>query len=215
MISAVADYAAPVKPIVGILGGMGPSATADFLSKLTMHTMVDSESDHLPVAVWSNPEIPGRTQAILGRGPSPVPAMADGLRRLVSMGANAIAIPCNTAHAFLGELRADRCVEILNMIEAAVASVLVEYPGAHRIGILSTGGTRKAQLYTNECRRRSLDPVELAEVDQARLVDAAIRAVKTRSDLEVSRPESAKQRRCSPALARMSLSRVVPRSPWS
>lgn len=178
------EYTGPVKPVLGVLGGMGPSATADFMAKLVARTSVRAECDHLPIAVWSNPEIPDRTEALLGRGPSPVPAMADGVRRLMGLGATTIAIPCNTAHAFLGELRARTGAEIIDMIEATVTGVLTSAPDTSRIGVLSTAGTRRTGLYAAECRRRGLVPVELSAADQARLVDPAIRDVKVGSDLQ-------------------------------
>jgi aspartate racemase len=184
----VTDYPGPAKSIVGVLGGMGPSATADFMAKVVARTPVDSESDHLPIVVWSNPEIPDRTQALLGLGPSPVPAMLDGVHRLVAVGADSIAIPCNTAHAFLDELRTKTQAEFFDMmffdmIEATIATVRRDHPGARRVGILSTSGTRWAQLYARQCRRVGLLPVELSDDDQARLVDPAIKAVKVGADL--------------------------------
>ncbi|HJP73269.1 MAG TPA: amino acid racemase [Pseudonocardiaceae bacterium] len=175
-------YTGPSKPVVGILGGMGPSATADFMAKLVARTPVSSESDHLPVALWSNPEIPDRTRALIGRGPSPVPAMADGVRRLLDLGATTIAIPCNTAHAFIDDLRARTHAHFLNMIEAAVAAARSEHPDMRAVGILSTAGTRRTGLYTAACRRAGLIPIELPEIDQARLVNPSISEVKTGAD---------------------------------
>jgi aspartate racemase len=201
-----ADHAAPAKPVVGILGGMGPSATADFLAKLVARTPVSTEADHLPVALWSNPEIPDRTRALLGRGPSPVPAMADGIRRLVALGATTIAIPCNTAHAFLGELRERTRAEFVDMIEATVTAVLSEHPSVRKVGILSTAGTRRVGLYAAACRRRGLVPVELSQTDQGRLVDPSINDVKTGGE-----PSSAvgRIREAAIALARLGAGAVI------
>lgn len=182
MPSADLAYAGPSKPVVGILGGMGPAATADFLAKLVASTPADREFDHLPVALWSNPEIPDRTRALLGRGPSPVPAMADGVRRLLDLGASTIAIPCNTAHAFLDDLRAGTHAHFLNMIEAAVVAVRDDHPGTRAVGVLSTAGTRRTGLYAAACRRAGLTPIELPDADQARLVDPSIEEVKTGAD---------------------------------
>ena len=175
-------YAGPSKPVVGILGGMGPSATADFLAKLVARTPADREFDHLPVALWSNPEIPDRTRALLGRGPSPVPAMADGVRRLLDLGATTIAIPCNTAHAFLDDLRARTPAHFLNMIEATIAAVRDDHPGTGAVGVLSTAGTRRTGLYAAACQRAGLTLIELPEADQARLVNPSIEEVKTGAD---------------------------------
>jgi aspartate racemase len=175
----VTVYGGLSQPVVGILGGMGPSATADFMAKVVARTPVNSERDHLPLAVWSNPEIPDRTAAILGVGPSPVPAMADGVARLVTIGAQAIAVPCNTAHAFLNELQALTAAHFLNMIDATMATVVRDHPDAQRIGVLGTRGTRTAGLYTTACHRLGLDVVEPSDDEQAELVDRAIAQVKT------------------------------------
>jgi aspartate racemase len=201
-----ADYATPVKPVVGVLGGMGPAATADFLAKLVALTPASTESDHLPVAVWSNPEIPDRTRALLGHGPSPVPAMADGVRRLTALGATAIAIPCNTAHAFLDELRARTRAEFVDMIDATVAVVRSEHPGVRKVGILSTAGTQRVGLYAEACRRRGLVPVELSPSDQQRLVDPSIDDVKTGAEL---RPARERIRDAAGALARLGAGAVI------
>lgn len=176
-------YAGPGKPVVGILGGMGPLATADFMAKLAARTPVTLESDHLPLVVWSNPEIPDRTAALLGMGPSPVPAMADGIARLVAMGARTVAVPCNTAHAFFAEIRAIAPVDFFDMIDLTLAEVVARYPEARQIGVLSTQGTRLAGLYASECRRRGLEVVEPTDEVQLRLVDRAIQQVKTGSHL--------------------------------
>jgi len=56
---------------VGILGGMGPAATADFYTKLIQSTPATQDQDHLPVIIWADPSMPDRTAALLGNGPGP------------------------------------------------------------------------------------------------------------------------------------------------
>ena len=188
-VSEVSTYDGPRKRIVGVLGGMGPLATADFLSKVIQRTEVATEADHLPLAIWSNPEIPDRTRALLGVGPSPVPAMTDGVTRLLEMGASAIAIPCNTAHAFVPELEATTRATFLNMIDVAVDHVVQNHPGTRRVGVLGTRGTRLAGLYAKACAARDLDVIDVPDDLQHLYVDVAIRQVKTGGD-----------RRCATAL---------------
>lgn len=170
--------------LIGVLGGMGPAATADFMRKLVLATSVEQESDYPPVAVWSNPGIPDRTNALLGLGPSPVPAMLDGIVRLTGVGADIIAIPCNTAHAFLRDLQSATDVEILNMVEIATSEAAVFRPDVSRVGILSTAGTRLTGLYAAACRARGLIPLELNEHQQAQLSDRAIAFVKQGKNLQ-------------------------------
>mgnify|MGYP001791910431 CR=1 FL=1 len=87
-----------MKKVLGVLGGMGPLATVDFLKKLVEETPAASDADHLPVIAWSVPQIPSRPAAIMGNGESPLPAPLAGIRTLQEPGPGVIATPCNTAH---------------------------------------------------------------------------------------------------------------------
>ena len=56
--------------LLGVLGGMGALATADFMRKLTELTPAARDQDHIPVLVYSNPQVPDRSTAIMGKGES-------------------------------------------------------------------------------------------------------------------------------------------------
>jgi aspartate racemase len=170
-------------PVLGVLGGMGPLATADFLAKLAARTPVSRESDHLTVAVWSNPGIPDRTAALLDEGPSPVPAMLDGIRRLTGLGAVLIAIPCNTAHAFLPAVRRQTRVAFVDMIAAGVAASIRRQPGISRLGVMATRGTRIARLYDRAAAAAGLVTINLEVEYQREAVDRAIALVKNGGNL--------------------------------
>ena len=106
------------KKTIGILGGMGPLATADLFQKITLLTEAETDRDHIRVYIDSNANIPDRTAAILSNGPDPVPEMASALRNLEACGADCVIMPCNTAHYFLPRLNAhaaeavSKCPEI-------------------------------------------------------------------------------------------------------
>ena len=93
-----------IKPVLGVLGGMGPLATVDFLRKLIEETPAARDEDHLPVIAWSVPQIPDRPAAITGNGESPLPALLAGVHTLKAAGAVALAIPCNTAHYWYDDM---------------------------------------------------------------------------------------------------------------
>ncbi len=80
--------------MIGVLGGMGPMATADFLTKLIGATPAKRDSDHIPVIVQSLPQIPDRTKAILEGGPSPLPDMISMTNKLKIAGADYGVIAC-------------------------------------------------------------------------------------------------------------------------
>jgi aspartate racemase len=164
--------------IIGILGGMGPAATADFYSKLVSMTPVHSDQDHLRTIIWSDPTIPDRTEALLGLGPDPTPWLLHGCRVLRKAGATVIAIPCNTAHAFVPRI-ADRVgLPIIHMIDEVARHLASLDPPVRTVGLLATSGTVRAGLY-----RQWLGPVGIETVlpdpaSQDGEVMAAIRAVK-------------------------------------
>jgi aspartate racemase len=99
---------------IGILGGMGPEATLDFFGKIIQNTPATSDQEHLRVIIDNNPKIPDRTEAILGKGESPVPVMVQGGLSLAKAGADFIVIPCISAHFFLDELRCNLSLPIIS-----------------------------------------------------------------------------------------------------
>ncbi len=132
---------------VGVLGGMGPAATLDFLQKLLAATPARTDQDHLRVLVDSNPKLPDRNAAIAGRGPSPGPGLASMARGLEASGADVLVMACNTAHAFEPDIRGAVKIPFLSMIEATVEAVLQRSPGVRRVGLLAAAGCLDAGLY--------------------------------------------------------------------
>ncbi|MYS10743.1 amino acid racemase [Streptomyces sp. SID6041] len=170
------------RPALGILGGMGPLATADFYRRVVERTPVGSDQAHLPVVMWADPAIPDRTAALLGAGPSPVPALVEGARWLQRAGVSCIAVPCNTAHAYVEQLSKATGIEVLDMIRVALEAAVRRKPGLERVGVLATRGTRLAGLYERAGARLGLDVVQVSASVQQEYVDAAIRAVKSGAD---------------------------------
>ncbi|MGW8727113.1 aspartate/glutamate racemase family protein [Streptomyces sp. NPDC055808] len=171
------------RPALGILGGMGPLATADFYRRLVERTPAGSDQGHLPVLMWADPAVPDRTSALLGEGPTPVPALVEGARWLQQAGASCVAIPCNTAHAYVEQLSKATGIEVLDMIQAALRAAAGKAPGVEKVGVLATRGTRLAGLYERAGARLGLNVIQVSGRVQREYVDAAIRAVKQGSCL--------------------------------
>ncbi|WP_238431454.1 aspartate/glutamate racemase family protein [Streptomyces cavernae] len=169
---------AATSEIIGILGGMGPAATADFYAKLVSTTPGSSDQDHLRTVIWSDPTIPDRTEALLGDGPDPTPWLLDGSRVLREAGATVIAIPCNTAHAFVPRI-ADRIgLPIVHMIGEVARHLATLSPRIHTAGLLATSGTVRAGLYHAWLDRSGIRLVLPDARSQDHEVTAGIRAVK-------------------------------------
>ena len=130
-------------PRIGVLGGMGPLATADFLAKLVYATPATRDQDHFPVSVDSTPQIPDRVAALEGRGADPLPALVAAARRLEASGCALIAMPCNTAHLWHARLAERLSVPLLHMVDA----VNGELGAARLVGILGTTATLRHGLY--------------------------------------------------------------------
>ncbi|WP_219844541.1 MULTISPECIES: aspartate/glutamate racemase family protein [unclassified Arthrobacter] len=175
---------APDGRLLGVLGGMGPLATAHFYQTIASLTAAQTDQQHLPVVIWADPRVPDRTDFLLGRGRSPVWMMAKGINALEQAGARAVAIPCNTAHAFLPELQAETPLKIVDMIRATVADAVKLHPDAKCIGILGTRGTRRARLYETAAAEIGLGVRHVSEHDQRTMVDEAIRLVKQGEPLD-------------------------------
>ncbi len=139
---------------LGILGGMGPLAGAYFYLRMTAITDAPGDAFHPSVLMVSDNTVPDRTAHLLGEGPTPLPALAHALAFLESGGAEIVAIPCNTAHAYLPELSAMTSARILDMPALAVEHAASL--GAASVGVLSTVGCRRAAVYEIACRRRGI-----------------------------------------------------------
>ena len=164
--------------MLGILGGMGPLATADFYAKVIAQTPATRDQDHVPLLLYAVPQVPDRTAALLHGGASPLPALAAGLGTLVAAGAQAIAIPCNTAHAWYDELAAASPVPILHIADAAVTAAGRIVGAQARLGLLATAGTLAAGFYPRRLAARGYTCVMPTGDEMDRLVSPAIAGVK-------------------------------------
>ena len=134
--------------IVGVLGGMGPESTAELLVRITRCTPAAVEQDHLRVICDSNPKIPNRTEALLSGETGPIiEALAQTALNLERAGAEIIGIPCNTAHAFLTDVRTAVGVPVLDMIGETATRALDIFGERTVVGLVATDGTLRTRLY--------------------------------------------------------------------
>ncbi len=134
------------KKTIGILGGMGPEATAKFFELVVRNTLARRDQDHLPVIVCDLPQVPDRTEAILRGGPSPLPALARGLATLRRAGADFAVMPCVSAHHFYPALAARSPFPLVHLIEETAAAVRRARPRIAKVGLLATTGTVRSGI---------------------------------------------------------------------
>ena len=164
--------------VLGVLGGMGPLATVDFLRKLIEETPAARDEDHIPVVAWSVPQIPDRPSAITGNGGSPLPAMLDGIRTLKAAGAIVIAIPCNTAHYWHADLERAGGLPIIHIADAALAELAARRIAGKTIGLIATTGTLAAGFFQERLVAGGFQYITNSAEDIERLVLPAIVHVK-------------------------------------
>ena len=132
---------------LGILGGVGPSATVDFMNKVIMNTPAKKDQDHIKMVVEQNPQVPDRTANLILRETDPTIAMFSTCKRLEAEGADAIAIPCNTAHAFVERIQEHLKIPIVNMLTTTADHIFREFGKDIKIGLLATTGTINSEVY--------------------------------------------------------------------
>jgi aspartate racemase len=150
--------------IVGVIGGMGPAATIDFMAKVLAFSQAargpgSREQEDVRLLVDSNPAVPDRNAAIAGIGPSPGPylaAMAQGLERA---GADFLVMPCNAAHAFVDDILRATALPFVHIVDEVAGAVRQRFPGIRRVGVLAAAGAADARLYEHALAPYAIEAV--------------------------------------------------------
>lgn len=165
--------------IVGIIGGMGPEATVDLMRRIIVNTPAIDDADHIRCIVDNNPKIPSRIQAILeNTGENPGPCMADMARQLEGWGADFLAIPCNTAHAYYSYVVDAVTIPVVHLIDLVVDNIVAQNKTIQAVGILGSNTIIKTKLYNTKFEQRNVEVVYPDDHIQANLFQI-IRRVKT------------------------------------
>jgi aspartate racemase len=157
---------------IGIIGGVGPIATAHFFTELLSCVDANCDQDFPRVVIDSDASIPDRTKALLGEGEDPTSALVRAAKHIESIGAEVICLPCNTAHAFFGEVKESVNVPVINMVEAVVEHIESYYPSVKKIGLLATTGTRIANVYDKTINEKGMEVIHVSEEVQVEVMDA-------------------------------------------
>ncbi len=164
------------KKVIGILGGMGPLATADLYTKIVRHTAAARDQDHLHVIIDSNTNIPDRTAALLSGGADPTAEMVKSARTLAKAGCECIIMPCNTAHNFHAAVQESVNIPVLHMIELTCAALREK--GVTCAGLLATDGTVQTGIYQRVCDKFGIELLLPDEAGQKAVMDMIYAGVK-------------------------------------
>jgi aspartate racemase len=164
--------------VLGVLGGMGPLASAQFMVRLTLLTPATRDQDHIPTVLWSDPRVPDRTIGSLAGGADPLPWLLRGIGGLKRAGCGAIAIPCNTAHGWYNPMRDAADMPILHIVDAAATELRRIGIGSGTIGVMGTQATLAMRLYQDRLGTLGWDCIVPSREEMERLVSPAIALVK-------------------------------------
>ena len=138
---------------VGVLGGMGPDATVDFMARVQAFTDASDDQQHVRMIVDQNPGVPNRQNALLRGGPSPGPVLARMASSLESIGADFIVMPCNTAHAFASDIAAAISVPFISIVETTMDALSADADA----GLLATAACVDVGIYQQAFGSRGID----------------------------------------------------------
>ncbi len=161
---------------IGIIGGMGPSATYDLANKIIANTQANCDQEHIHVCIDCNTAIPDRTDAILNGRRDPLPELVKSALRLENMGAQLLIMPCNTAHYFYDQIGSFLDVPMLHM-PGETARVLKE-KGLSCAGVLATDGTKAVGIYDEALKKQWINAVYPSEENQKQVMRIIYERVK-------------------------------------
>ena len=153
--------------VLGVLGGMGPAATLDFLTKLQAYTPAERDQDHIRVIVDINPHVPDQSDPFA----KPGPVLAEMAGALRGAGAEVLAIACNSAHVYADLISRSAGLPLIDMI--ATAAQAARQTGARRAGVLAA--KQGLKLYHEYLAAQGMGLVALSVPDQKALMELILR----------------------------------------
>lgn len=171
---------------LGVIGGLGPIATAYFYELIIRMTNAKKDQEHMEMLIYSKPAIPDRTEYILGRSKdNPVYPMQEIGKALVELGAEYIAIPCITAHYFYDKLSESIPVPMIHIVKET--ALHLKQHGIQRVGIMATEGTISSMLFQNELERIGITPMIPSKEKQNMVTHLIYQNVKANLPIEIDK----------------------------
>ena len=135
------------KLIAGVLGGMGPLATVDFMSMVIDLCPIVTEDDHVRLLVDQNPHIPNRQIVSNIKSKNIGSMLADGALKLQNVGADFIVMPCNTAHMFSDDIKTRINIPFIHIVDETINEITEYFPEKKSVGIMATSACINAKIY--------------------------------------------------------------------
>ena len=162
---------------LGILGGMGPAASAEYITRLIQQTPATCDQEHIPFVLWNNPQIPDRSTSMRAGDSKPLRYLIEGILALRYSQCDLIVIPCNTAHFWFDEM-SKHDVRIIHIVDS-VASALHDVNVTGIVGVMGTQGTIEFGLYQKHLGKLGWDCIVPTTEEMDTLVQPAIDLIKS------------------------------------
>lgn len=161
---------------LGILGGMGPAASAEFITRLIQQTPARCDQEHIPFVLWNETRTPDRSISIRNNDDKPLPYLLEGMQALKYLGCDLIVIPCNTAHFWFSEL-SKLNVRIIHIVDS-VADALRDVNVTGTIGVMGTHATVEFGLYQYMLNKSGWNCIVPTKEEMYSVVQPAIDLIK-------------------------------------
>jgi len=159
--------------IGGVIGGMGPLATVDFMSRVIILNPIKTEKDHVHLIVDQNPHVPNRQIKTSEQRDEIASMLAESAKKLEIAGANFIVMPCNTAHMFTEEIKKVIDIPFLHIVEEAVIEISKNHPKKMAVGIMATSACLESKIYQeglSEANRSFIIPDERLQEECMKII---------------------------------------------
>ena len=176
---------------IGVLGGMGPEATGYFFDLIVRNTAAAKDQEHVPVIIWSDPRIPPRTNAIMGTGPSSLPALLAGAKALERAGAGLLVMPCITAHFWAEKIASSLKIPFVNLIDETVRHARKAVPGLKTAALVASTGTVASRIFHAAFERAGVELLAPGPREQETVMDAIFGPRGVKAGFTSGRPRTA------------------------
>jgi len=163
---------------LGILGGMGPAASAEFVNRLIAQTPATCDQEHIPFVLWNNPQIPDRSTSLRNQDNRPLPFLLEGIQILKAARCDLIVIPCNTAHFWYDDMVRLR-VPIVHIVDSVADALHDAGVAAGTIGVMGTQATVELGLYQYKLNKAGWTCIVPTKEEMDSLVQPAINLIKS------------------------------------
>ena len=162
---------------LGVLGGMGPAASAEFIVRLIEQTPASKDQDHIPFVLWSDSRVPDRSTSMRNGDDKPLPYLLEGVKGLKAVGCDLIVIPCNTAHFWFHELKKHAyIIHIVDSVAGALRDINITNT---TIGVMGTQATIELGLYQYRLNKLGWDCIVPTKEEMDTKVQPAIDLIKS------------------------------------